>query len=124
MAKIEFHKIWIEQCQGAEDVKERYGVERALGYLIGEKLLNFIDIADTKPEWAEELPKFVAKIKEIFQPWEINAYLENVKRVGPMGHACTDEQYEVFLRAGAVDDNAVIAAEQIVLLERAKELLL
>jgi hypothetical protein len=124
VAKIEFHKIWIEQCQGAEDVKERCGVEKALGYLIGEKLLNFIDIADTKPEWAEELPRFVAKIKEIFQPWEIKEYLENVKRVGPMGHACTDEQYEVFLKAGAVEENAVTAAEEVVLLERAKELLL
>jgi hypothetical protein len=37
----EFHKIWIEQCEAARDIREGFGVEKALGYLIGEKLLNY-----------------------------------------------------------------------------------
>jgi hypothetical protein len=35
----------------------------ALGYLIGEKLLNHIRAADSGPEWAEKLPFFVAELK-------------------------------------------------------------
>ena len=35
---------WVEQCEAAEGIEADYGTEKALGYLIGEKLLNF-------PEW-------------------------------------------------------------------------
>ena len=35
---IEFHKIWIEQCEATETIRERFGLQNALDYLIGEKL--------------------------------------------------------------------------------------
>jgi hypothetical protein len=35
----EFHKIWIEQCEAAEGIKERFGAQEAARYLIAEKLL-------------------------------------------------------------------------------------
>lgn len=119
-----FHKIWIEQCEAAQGIKERYGIKRALGYLIGEKLLNFIQVADQDPDFAEELPKFVAGIKESFQPWEIKEYLDNVDRVGAVGHVCTDEHYETFRSSGAIPDDPVGEAEDIILVERIKKLLL
>lgn len=34
---IEFHKVWINQCAAAEDIRE--SLQNALDYLIGEKLL-------------------------------------------------------------------------------------
>lgn len=34
-------KIWQEQCTAAKNVKERYGIESALAYLVGEKLISF-----------------------------------------------------------------------------------
>ena len=40
---IEFHKIWIEQCEAARDIREGFGLEKAIGYLIGEKFLNFLE---------------------------------------------------------------------------------
>jgi len=46
----EFHKIWIDQCEAARDIREAFGVQKALGYLIGEKLLNFLRAADQDPE--------------------------------------------------------------------------
>lgn len=46
---IEFHKIWIEQREAAQDIRERFGTEKALGYLIGEKLLEFVRASDTPP---------------------------------------------------------------------------
>jgi hypothetical protein len=36
----EFHQIWIEQCEAAERIEAEYGTEKALGCLIGEKLLT------------------------------------------------------------------------------------
>ena len=32
---IQFHKIWIEQCRATEDIRERFGLEDAIRYLIG-----------------------------------------------------------------------------------------
>ncbi len=33
---IEFHKIWIEQCEAAEGIKEQFGAKDAARYLIGD----------------------------------------------------------------------------------------
>ena len=64
---MDFHKIWQEQCAAARTVRERFGVENALDYLIGEKLLNFAKAADQAPEFAAELPRFQAAVWEIFE---------------------------------------------------------
>lgn len=37
----EFHKIWIDQCAATEGIREKFGLEDALNYLIGEKLFSF-----------------------------------------------------------------------------------
>lgn len=120
----EFHKIWIDQCEAARDIREGFGLQKALGYLIGEKLLNFLQAADQDPAFAGELPRFVEEIKEIFDREEIRAYLENVRRVGALGHTATDEAYEEMCAAGAIPDGPVEWAEDILLIERAKKLLL
>jgi hypothetical protein len=31
---IQFHKIWIEQCEATEGIRENYGLQNALDYLI------------------------------------------------------------------------------------------
>ena len=121
---IEFHKIWIAQCEAARDIRERFGTEKALGYLIGEKFLNFLQPSDQHPEFAAELPRFVAEVKEIFEPGEIRAYLDGVNRVGALGHTASDEEYEEMRAAGAIAGGPVEWAKQILLLERTKALLL
>ena len=62
---IEFHEIWIEQCEAAQDIREAFGLQKALGYLIGEKLLNFLRAADEDSASAGELRRFVAEITQI-----------------------------------------------------------
>lgn len=119
-----FHKIWIDQCEAAQGIKEQYGIKKALGYLIGEKLVNFVEVADHDPVFAEELPKFIAEIKSIFQPWEIKEYLDSLERVRALGHVCTDEQYETLRSSGALPDDPVGEAEDIIMVERVKKLLL
>ena len=79
MTQKDFHKIWIDQCEAAEDIKERFGNGSAIRYLIGEKFLNFLEETDRQPEFAEELPKFVAKVKGMFQPLEIFELLDQLK---------------------------------------------
>ena len=49
-----FHKIWIEQCEAAQGIKEQYGVNKAMGYLIGEKLMGFVQAADRDNEFAND----------------------------------------------------------------------
>jgi hypothetical protein len=120
----EFHKIWIDQCEAARDIREGFGLQKALGYLIGEKLLNFLRAAKDDAAFAGEIPGFVAEIRDIFEPDEIRAYLDTVRRVGALGHVATDEAYEEMREAGAIDEDPVEWAEDILLIERAKELLL
>lgn len=120
----EFHEIWIEQCEAARDIREAFGPQKALGYLIGEKLLNFLRAADEDAAFAAELPRFVAEIKQIFERTEIEAYLDTVHRVGALGHVSSDEVYEEMREAGAIDEDPVEWAEDILLIERAKTLLL
>jgi len=120
----DFHTIWRDQCEAARDIKEAFGLEKAIGYLIGEKFLNFLRAADQDPDFAGEVTAFVEEIKAIFQPSEIRAYLEGVERVGPLGHVCDDEAYEEMREAGAIDENPVEWAREILLVERAKRVLL
>ncbi len=121
---IEFHKIWVEQCEAAQDIREEFGLKKAIGYLIGEKLLNFLQEADRDPVWAAEVPAFAEAIKQIFTPEEIAAYLAGVTRVGALGHVSSDEAYEEMRDAGAVDEDPVEWAQQILVVERMKRLLL
>jgi hypothetical protein len=76
---MDFHKIWQEQCAATRTIRERFGVESALDYLIGEKLLNFAKAADQDPDFAAELPRFQAAVWEIFNPYELRGYMASLK---------------------------------------------
>ena len=122
MTEREFHKIWIEQCAATEGIRERYGKEDAIRYLIGEKFLNFLQESDRRPEFGAEVPKFVAAIKEIFEPHEISEFLDAIL------HERSAEQNEDwpfndFEDAELEPRDVVNEAESIMLIERAKEML-
>jgi hypothetical protein len=51
----EFHKIWIEQCAATEAIRERFGLESASDYLIGEKIFNFVMAAERDPDFAADV---------------------------------------------------------------------
>jgi hypothetical protein len=73
-----FHEIWIEQCDAAQEIKLRYGLKAALDYIVAEKLLNFADAAASDPEFARELPRFIARVKGLFTPQEIRTQLDRI----------------------------------------------
>lgn len=95
-APTEPHKIWIQQCEAAENIEGEYGTEKALGYLIGEKLLNYLEVAETRAEWRAEIPYFIGKIKELFEPWQIAQFLETPRRLGALGHTADEEGHKLF----------------------------
>jgi hypothetical protein len=61
------YKIWVEQCQAAEQIEAEFGTQKAMGYLVGEKLLNFLEASESNVEWRREIPQFIAKIKDILR---------------------------------------------------------
>ncbi len=42
-------KIWTDKCEAARGIKENFGTENALKYLIGEKFLEFLAAAVNMP---------------------------------------------------------------------------
>lgn len=79
----EQHKIWIEQCEAAEGIEDDFGTQKALEYLVGDKFLNFLEAAETDADFRAEIPAFVAKIKEIFEGWQLAQYLETARETEP-----------------------------------------
>jgi len=120
----EFSDIWIEQCGAAREIREAWGIRKALGYLVGEKLLNYIRASDTDPSWAQKLPLFVTEVKRIFTAEELDRYFATTTCVGRAAHVATDEQYLTMRDAGAFGDDAVSGAVDAILFERARVLLI
>jgi hypothetical protein len=75
-----FREIWVEQCDATHEIKLRYGVKAAFDYLVAEKLLNFADAATSRPEFASELPRFVAYVRGLFTPQEMRTHLARIER--------------------------------------------
>jgi hypothetical protein len=122
MNKHEFHKIWIEQCEATEGIKDRFGTKDAIRYLIGEKFLNFLQESDRRPEWAAEVPNFVAAVKEIFDPHEISEFLDALLHERSAEND-QDWPFDGFEDAELEPRDVIDEAESILLIERAKELL-
>jgi len=77
---MRFEKIWVEQYRATKGIKRRFGVESALDYLIGEKLMMFAEDAERHPEFANELPRFLAAIWQLFNQYELAGYVAGQKR--------------------------------------------
>ena len=95
----------------------------ATRYLIGEKLLRSLEASVDHPEFSAEMPRFVARIKEIFSRGEIVEFFQGAEsgrvpdpvKMFNGGKPQDDELDE----AGVIYD-----AEKILLIENAKRLLL
>lgn len=111
-------------CEAARGVEERFGTEKAMGYLIGEKFLNFLEVAETNREWRQAIPSFVAEIKELFEPWQLADFLDTPRRLGALGHVTDDEGHRMLREGMDESEKAREDARNLLLLEWAKELLL
>lgn len=122
---IEFHRIWIDQCAAAERIRDHFGLEKSLGYLIGEKLVMFLKAADARPEFAREVPAFVAEIRRIYERDQIRDFLGRIRRVGPLAHIGSEEEVRAMRESGMFgEEDPVEDAEDLLLVERIREMLL
>ena len=71
MAETNFHKIWVAQCDACAAIRVQYGLSAAFDYVVVEKLTNFVEAAISNPEFARELPTFVAEIRRLFTAEEL-----------------------------------------------------
>lgn len=122
---LNLHKIWIEQCDAARGIKDHFGTERAMSYLVGEKFLQYLDTAESDAEFRAELPAFVAEIKTIFEQWQLAEYLENAGWTEPFDPSIYQEEDDTpEIIEMERKDNLRRVAREILLLEQAKEWLL
>jgi len=124
---VEFHKIWIDQCTAAEDIRESFGLKNALDYLVGEKLLTFLMVSEEDPKAAAEIPAFVHEIRRIFTASEIADYLDHLERTKFL--APSDVDLEIDDLDDEIEDapwleNPIRGAEELLRFSRARQLLL
>ena len=123
---IECHKIWIEQCAATEDIRETFGLQNALDYLIGEKLFTFLLISERDPAFAAEIPMFVEEIRRLFTPDEIRNYLDHLERTKFLASAEADLEIDDLDDETEEDpwpDNPIIGAEELLRFSRIRQLL-
>ena len=119
-----FCKIWIEQCKAARGIEDEFGTDKALEYLVGEKFLNFLEVAETDAEWRVEVPAFVAEIKVMFEKWQLAEYLEKARFREPFDPNDYDEEDDPEDVEMDRQEDIRRSAIDLLLVERAKEWLL
>jgi len=70
---------WLENCTAAEGIRDRFGCDAAFDYLIGEKLMNLIDLNWNTDEYARELPRYVAVAQTVFDADKFERFLPKLE---------------------------------------------
>jgi hypothetical protein len=125
-SSTEYHKIWVEQCAATKDIRERYGLESALDYLIGEKLFSFVAASEQDPLFAQELADFVAEIRRLFTPAEVCAYLDHLERTKFLAHPQPDLEMDDLIEEVEQEPwpaHPVLGAEELLRFSRVRQLL-
>src|SRR5215213_6343676 len=89
---MELPKVWIEQCDAARRVEDQFGTDKAPDYLIREKFLNFLDVAETDAGFRGEIPAFVAEIRAIFEPWQLAQCRETARQSEPFDPSIYEDE--------------------------------
>jgi hypothetical protein len=124
---VEFHKVWIDQCAAAEDIRESFGLKNALDYLIGEKLLAFLMASEEDPKFAGEVSAFAREIRRIFSALEIRDYLDHLERTKFLAPSDSDQEIDDLddeIEAAPWPSNPIRGAEELLRFSRARQLLL
>ena len=108
-----------------EDIRERFGLESALDYPIGEKLFSFVMAAERDPDFAAELPVFIAEIRRLFTAQEIHTYLDELERTKFLAPGELDGEHDPDDEAEEEPwpDNPVLGAQELLRFSRVRQLL-
>lgn len=88
---IQFHLIWREQIAAMSAIRSRHGEKAVFDYIVDEKLMNYAMAAEDRPEFARELPRFVAAIRDAFPPDTMRLGLQRLARDLDKDEASTAE---------------------------------
>ena len=121
--RMDFHKTWIEQSEASKALKDKFGTQKALEYLVGEKFINFLDAAETNADFRAEIPMFVAEIKTIFERGQLAEYLETARQTEPFDLSMYEGEDPEDIETERQSELRQSAAE-LWLVERAREWLL
>ena len=130
-AATEFHKIWIDQCAATEDIRDHFGLQSALDYLIGEKLFSFLRAAEQDPLFAAEVPDFIREIRRLFAAEVIRDYLDRLEKTKYLAPLDPDLEMEDLDELDEPDEdepeprleNPVMGAEELLRFSRVRQLL-
>lgn len=125
-SSIQFHKIWLDQCAATEDIRKSFGLQKALRYLIGEKLFSFVEASEEDPDFAAELPAFVVEIRRLFSATEIARFLDQLERskfLAPSDPEPGPDDLDDDLEDETWPQNPVIGAEELLRFSRIRQLL-
>jgi hypothetical protein len=117
-------EIWIEQCEAARRIEDEFGTNKALGYLVGEKFLNFLGAAEDHADFRAEVPAFAAEVRTIFEPWQLAEFLQTARQTEPFDpslYAEADDPEEIEMDR---QEDIRRSARDLLLVERAREWLL
>ena len=70
----------MEQALATEGIRENFGLQNALDYLIGQKLSAFISSAKRDYRYAEDLPAFLAEVRRLFTRDELWQYCDTRRK--------------------------------------------
>jgi len=108
-------------------IRDHFGLKNALDYLIGEKLFSFVQASEGHPDFAAELPAFVAAIRHLFTTEQLHHYLDDLEKrryLAPRepepdpDDVPEQEDEEEWL------ENPILGAEELLRFVRIRELLL
>ena len=116
-------KIWVEVCDAARMIEDEFGTDKALRYLVAEKFLDYLQAAERLPDYRAELPAFVAEIKTIFEPWQLEECLATARQTEPFDPDMYEDEDPEYIEMERQDDLRESAAD-LLLVERAREWLL
>lgn len=113
-------QIWPEQCEAALDIHERFGNRRALDYLVGEKFVRFLAAAASEPGFKAQVPAFAARIKILFEPYDLAEWFRAAKEPRASVDDAYDQGHDVDGAADEIEDGL----RRMYLLEDAQKWLL
>lgn len=67
-------------------VLRRFRLTKAIDYIVGEKLVNFLDYQASIPDFKADLPLFGAEIQRRFTPRQLREYFAEARRLRGGSH--------------------------------------
>ena len=85
--------LWREQCAAALRIRQRFGLDRALIYLVSEKLLTAVGKVDRDGVGLAEVWGFANEVNTIFTPDELREYFRKARMRKHPGIPTDDLRY-------------------------------